>query len=216
MSAMFKSAWFWLVLNLLAISLFTAAGPAERSLGTNVRVVYLHGVWVWAAMAGFLAAGLVGLIGLITQRSTLQRWSRALGRTGLLFWITYLPISLWAMQTNWNGMFLAEPRFRVAVVFAIGGLLLQVGVTIAEDPAWASLANILYITALLWVLRTTPNVMHPSSPIFSSDSWRIQVYFLGLLALVLLFVGQVAYLLYRAGTSNQQQVKALEIGKSES
>jgi len=59
-------------------------------------------------------------------------------------------------------------------------------------------------------------VMHPSSPIFSSDSWRIQVYFLGLLALVLLFVGQVTYLLYRAGPSSQQQGKALEIGKSES
>lgn len=187
----------WLFVNLAAIAVLTSLGPAERSLGINVRVVYLHGAWVWAAMMAFIAAGLIGLIGLVSRRVDLQRWSRAIGRTGLLFWITYLPISLWAMETNWNGMFLAEPRFRVAVVFAIGGLLLQVGVTIANDPAWASAVNALYVTLLFVVLSNTQNVMHPPSPIFDSNAIRIQIFFLSLVGLTLLLAAQVAAWWYK-------------------
>lgn len=172
-------------LVLLATGLFTLAGPAERTLGTNARIVYLHGAWVWAALAAFLAAGVLGASGLLTGRTGLQRWSKALGRTGLFFWITYLPISLWAMQTSWNGLFLSEPRWRLAVIFAITGLLLQVGVTLLENPAWASGANLFFAASLLLALSQTRNVMHPPSPILDSEAARIQVFFIGLLALTL-------------------------------
>jgi hypothetical protein len=187
-----QSTLVWFALTLAAIAAFTAVGPAERTLGSNARVVYLHGVWVWAALAAFLAAALAGLAGLITQNQRLHHWSRALGRTGLLFWITYIPISIWAMQTNWNGLFLAEPRFRLAVIFSLGGLMLQVGVTLLGDAAWASASNLVYFLALLYALGTTQNVMHPPAPILNSDAWRIQVFFSGLLILTLLAAWQIA------------------------
>jgi hypothetical protein len=187
-----KSPLFWLILTLLAIVILTALGPAEKTLGGNVRVVYLHGAWVWAAMIGFVAAALVGLAGLVTRRPALNYWSRALGRTGLVFWISYLPISMWAMQTNWNGLFLAEPRWRVGLIFAIGGLILQVGVSLLDDPVWASASNIVFAGVLLMALQSTEQVMHPASPIFGSDAWRIQLFFLTLLALTLLAAWQLA------------------------
>lgn len=192
-----KSGWLtspllWFLLALLAIACVTLLGPAEKSLGTNVRVVYLHGAWVWAALAGFLAAALTGLAGLAARQESLHRWSRALGRTGLFFWITYLPISLLAMQTNWNGLFLAEPRWRIAMIFAISGLLLQLGLTLLEDPAWASGANLLFFAALMYSLQASQDVMHPPAPILNSDAWRIQLYFAGLLLLTLLAGTQVA------------------------
>jgi hypothetical protein len=186
------------VLLLLVVALFTTLGPAEKSLGTNVRVVYLHGAWVWVALLSFYAAALVGLIGWITRRERLHYWSRALGRTGLFFWITYLPLSMWAMQTNWNGLFLAEPRWRLAVVFAIGGLLLQVGLSLLDNPAWASAANLLYAVLLWLALQSTEQVMHPSSPVLSSGAWRIQLFFGGLVLLTLLVAWQVARWWYAA------------------
>ena len=187
-----KSPLVLFILLLLVVALFTALGPAEKSLGTNERVVYLHGAWVWVALLSFYAAAVVGLIGLIARRERLQTWSRALGRTGLFFWITYLPLSMWAMQTNWNGLFLAEPRWRLAVVFAIGGLILQVGLSLLENPAWASGLNITYAVLLWFALRSTEQVMHPASPVLSSDAWRIQVFFGGLVVLTLLVAWQVA------------------------
>ena len=69
---MIKSPVFWLLLTLIAIAIVTALGPAEATLGTNARVVYLHGVWVWAALIAIIASGLIGLIGLITRREKLH------------------------------------------------------------------------------------------------------------------------------------------------
>jgi hypothetical protein len=187
-----KTSYLWFFLTLVGIAALTAIGPAEKTLGVNVRVVYLHGVWVWAALAGFLAAALAGLAGLITQREALHHWSLAFGRTGLFFWITYLPISMWAMQTNWNGLFLAEPRFRLALIFAVTGLLLQLGLALVDQPAWASFANLVYFVALSLALRATQNIMHPPAPILSSNAWRIQLFFGGLLLLILLAAWQIA------------------------
>jgi hypothetical protein len=115
-----------------------------------------------------------------------------LGRAALVFWVTYLPISLWAMQTNWNGLFLSEPRWRLAVIFSIGGLILQIGVSLMEDPAWASAGNLVFLVAMIFALRTTENVMHPASPIFSSDAWRIQLFFIAMVGLVLFAEWQLA------------------------
>ena len=81
-------------------------------------------------------------------------WSAALGRTGIIFWLTYLPLSLFAMQANWNGLFLAEPRFRLALIFAITGTLLQLGLWLFNTPWITSLANVLFIVVLRVVFAT--------------------------------------------------------------
>ena len=127
------STWLLLFVTITVIAVFTSLGPAEHSLGTHIRVVYLHGAWVWASMVTFFLAAVYGGIGLLTRRKSFHCWSSAFGRTGLLLWITYLPLSLWAMQSNRNGLFLAKPRWRVALVFAISGVLLQVGLSLANS-----------------------------------------------------------------------------------
>ncbi len=165
-------------------------------------MVYLHGAWVWTSLAVMVASGAVGSAALLTHRSDLHSWSEALGRTGLVFWVSYLPISIWAMQTSWNGLYLAEPRWRLAMIFAIAGLLLQVGLTMLDRPAWTSAANIAFILALLLSLAGTGEVMHPRSPILSSDSRLIQVYFAVLVAAALLAALQVARLWRRRDPSS--------------
>jgi hypothetical protein len=188
------SALIWLMATILLILGFTYIGPAEKILGSNIRIVYLHGAWVWTSLAAFVAAGACGLFGVISQTPSLQHWSRSLGRTGLLFWITYLPISIWAMQTSWNGLYLAEPRFRLAIIFAVVGLLVQSGVTLLENPAWASIGNLVYVIWLILALVNTQNVMHPASPILRSNVWRIQVYFTALCVLTFLAAWQITRL----------------------
>lgn len=189
-----RVTWIYLFITVLVIAMLALLGPAEKALGSNVRVVYLHGAWVWTALSAYLAAALFGLAGLVFRKPALHCWSQALGRTGLLFWLTYLPLSLWAMQSNWNGLFLSEPRWRMALVFSVVSLLLQAGLTLLARPVWTSTANVAFAAALLVALRSIPNVMHPASPIFSSDALRIQFYFLLLVVMVLLAALQVAYL----------------------
>lgn len=174
-----KSPLINFLITALVIAMFTFWGPEEKSLGSNVRIVYLHGAWVLAAEVAFLAAALAGLFGLLLRREIFHAWSAALGRTGIIFWVTYLPLSLWAMQTNWNGLFLSEPRFRLALIFAVTGVLLQIGLWLFDIQWLTSLGNILYIVALRLAFATAQNIMHPPpSPIFNSGNYAIIGFFI--------------------------------------
>jgi hypothetical protein len=176
-----KSPLFFFFLTIILLAMLAFFGPEEKSLGANVKIVYLHGAWVLAAEAAFIAAALAGFFALILRKEILHAWSAALGRTGIIFWLTYLPLSLWAMQSNWNGLFLAEPRYRLAIMFAVTGVLLQLGLWLFNISWLTSFGNILYIITLRVVFATAQNVMHPPpSPIFNSGLWNIILFFVGL------------------------------------
>jgi len=176
-----KSPLLLFFIAVLAIAVLALFGPEEQSLGANVRIVYLHGAWVLTAEIAFIAAALAGLAGLIARRDVFHDWSAALGRAGIVFWVTYLPLSLLAMQTNWNGLFLSEPRFRLAVTFAVVGVLLQVGLWMMSNKLLTSAANIAYIVVLRVIFATAANVMHPPpSPIFNSGNYVIIGFFVAL------------------------------------
>jgi len=177
---MFKrfSSLFLFFVTVLVIAVLATFGPEEQSLGSNVRIVYLHGAWVLAAELAFAAAALAGLFGLVLRRDGFHNWSAALGRTGIVFWLTYLPLSLWAMQANWNGLFLAEPRFRLALTFAVVGTLMQIGLWLINLAWITSSANLAFFVVLRLVFSTASYVMHPPpSPIFSSGLWNIIAFF---------------------------------------
>ena len=190
----FKSPLSYFFVMILLIAILAVFGPEEKSLGSNVRLVYLHGAWVLTAEIAFIAAALAGLLGLILRRDLFHAWSAALGQTGILFWVTYLPLSLLAMQSNWNGLFLAEPRFRLAMIFAVTGVLLQLGLWLFNTAWLTSLANILYIIALRIIFASAENIMHPPpSPIFNSGNYVIIGFFVALILLTWL----AAYFLTR-------------------
>jgi hypothetical protein len=182
-----KASLIFFFATVIVIALLALFGPEERSLGSNVRIVYLHGAWVLSAQLAFVAAAITGLIALITKRDTFHQWSAALGQTGIFFWVTYLPLSLWAMESNWNGLFLAEPRFRLALIFAVTGVLLQVGLWLINTHWITSAANIVFIVVLRVIFASADNIMHPPpSPIFNSGNYAIIGFFLVLIALTLL------------------------------
>jgi len=174
---------------LVVIVIATFLGPEEQSLGSNVRIVYLHGAWVLTAEIAFMAAAIAGALGLLgsyvtvlsARKTSFLRWSAALGRAGIVFWVSYLPLSLWAMESNWNGLFLAEPRFRLAVTFAVVGVLMQTGLWVIGNGLLTAAANIAYIIVLRVIFATAANIMHPPpSPIFNSGNYAIIGFFVGL------------------------------------
>ena len=191
------------LLIIIVIAIVSFFGPAERSLGTNVRLVYIHGAWVWTALIAFSAAAATGLMGWLLSRNSLHSWSSALGRAGIFFWITYLPLSLWTMQANWNGLYLAEPRFRFAIDFAVIGILLQLAILILRKPRYTSLINIGYFAALWFTLARTEQVMHPPSPILSSNSLEIQFFFFTLLGLCVFALWWLSHWLHQRALDRQ-------------
>jgi len=188
--------WIGIALTLVLLTLVTAFAPLERTLGERARLVYFHGAWVWAGKIAFGAAALAGLAGLLRRSAILNKTSLALGRTGMVFWLTYLPLSLWVQVVNWGGIFWDEPRWRVPLMFGMIGLLLQIGLALISEPRLTSFANLVFGVMLWWLLGNIQNVLHPDSPILQSDSLRIQIFFVVLLVLSLLFGVLLTRLMY--------------------
>jgi hypothetical protein len=177
----FKSPLLLFFVTLIVIGLAALFGPEEQDLGSNVRIVYLHGAWVITAELAFALSALAGLLAALARRDLFHALSAALGRVGIVFWVTYLPLSMLAMQSNWNGLFLSEPRFRLALTFAVVGVLLQAGLWIVNQKWLTSLANIAFIVVLRVIFASAENIMHPPpSPIFNSGNYAIIGFFLGL------------------------------------
>lgn len=193
-----KSTWIALALTVIAIALITLFGPTERTLGENLRLVILHGAWVWTGKLLFAAAALAGLLGLILPKTWWSTLSLALGRTGLLFWLTYLPMSLLVQMQNWGGIFWDEPRWRVPFTFGVVGLLLQLGLWVLNQRRLTNLANLAFGVTLWWQLGGITNILHPDSPIFGSSASGIQLFFIALLVLTLLAGVFITRLVYRA------------------
>jgi len=184
------------LLLVILIAAITSFGPSERSLGVNVRLVYLHGAWVWTSLIAFAGAAITGIFGLVLTRQVLNQWSLTTGRVGTFFWLTYLPLSMWTMQANWNGLYLAEPRFKVAVDFAIAGIMIQTALILLKDARWGSALNTLFFSSLGITLRSAEQVMHPPSPILTSDSIAIRLFFFLLVGLCLLAAWQFSLWLH--------------------
>jgi hypothetical protein len=194
------------MLILLALALVLAASaPLEKTLGSDARIVYFHGAWVWAAILTFFAAALTGIVGLVARKHSFLAWSQALGRSGICFWIGFLPLSLLVMQLNWNGLFLDEPRFRIPFNLAVAGLLLQLGLSFLPDLRWTALGNILF--AAVWVIGMNgiETILHPQSPILNTTAREIQVFFIGLVLLISLAAWQLGrWWLLRASSSTKR------------
>lgn len=195
-----KQVWFlWLGMAaaLAALALVTTAAPVERTLGERARLVYLHGAWVWTGKAIFGAAALAGAAGLVLGNNFLHRMALALGRVGLFFWLTYLPMSLWVQVMNWGGIFWDEPRWRIPLMFGVVGVLLQAGLWVIGNLRLASGLNLVFGVLLWWQLGSIQNVLHPDSPIFQSDATRIQLFFISMVVLSVVFGALLTRLVYQ-------------------
>jgi hypothetical protein len=173
-----------LVLAVAALALAWAA-PSDVTLAGTSKVVYLHGALVWTALLTLTAAGALGCVALaamaVRRGDLLHAWTLALGRTGLVFWLAYIPVSMLASRMAWNAVFLAEPRYVTAFrVFAIG-VIVQVVIMLFNRPVISSALHVAQAVVLWALLLNTPSVLHPDNPILRSTP-SIQFFF-GLIVL---------------------------------
>ena len=178
----------FLLLGLIVlIVVVTLLGPAEKSLGTVARIIYIHGALVWVAILTFAVAALLGILALVLRTETMHRWCRAAGRTALLFWVGYLPLSMWAARAAWGRVFLQDPSFQRAFRILAVAIIVQVIIWLRPRPNWVGSAlNIVPFAFLFYQQAIANQFMHPDSPIRNADSSLIQVYFYFLTGLCIL------------------------------
>lgn len=123
-------------LLLLAVATYLALvyAPTEAVMGQVQRVFYFHVATAWVALLGFIAAGIAGIVYLITRD---LRWDifevAAVEISVVFFLITIMLGSIWA-RPIWNTWWTWDPRLTTAAVtelIYIAYFMLRQGI---EDP----------------------------------------------------------------------------------
>jgi heme exporter protein C len=129
------------VLDIVAVLLFLAGAymalvfaPTEAVMGQVQRVFYFHVATAWVALLGFIAAGVTGIIYLVTKN---MKWDivevAAVEISLVFFFITIVLGSIWA-RPIWNTWWTWDPRLTTAAVtelIYIAYFMLRQGI---EDP----------------------------------------------------------------------------------
>ncbi len=172
-----------LSLSLLAILLIMLA-PVERSLGSGIRIVYLHVSLTWVGMAGLLLAGAVGLALLIWPHVRLQQWLRVLSYVAFGFYVVGAVVSLIAEEVNWGAIFWHEPRTAsVLQVVAVGVIVHVASSWLPQAARVQGLLHLALASFMVWATARAELVLHPENPVGLSSSGGIRLGFYGLTAL---------------------------------
>ena len=105
-------------LILLAVAAYLALvfAPTEAVMGAVQRVFYFHVATAWVALLGFIAAGVVGIIYLVTKDLKWDTLEVAAVEISLVFFfITIVLGSIWA-RPIWNTWWTWDPRLTTAAI----------------------------------------------------------------------------------------------------
>lgn len=150
--------------------------PPEEQLGSWIRLIILHGILSLTGLFSIYAAGILGVIYLVTNKRSAGLWSREIGYNAILLWFAGTALSLVSMRVAWGGMLWNEPY----TVAAITMVLLGIGKEYLVRSSGRKLrsfafANLIFAAAMLAIRQTVVTVMHPVNPIGSSDSLAIRL-----------------------------------------
>ncbi len=179
-------------LALTALILFLM--PLEKTLGQVIKIVYLHGALSRAGMIGLLAAGVTGIVFLVTRRPALAAWTRGLLLSGWLFWVAHFVVSMPATRLTW-GPWIAwgEPRVTMTLQLILAGLVVLLISWLVKDDRFTAAAAALLALAVGWLAFATGVIRHPLDPIGSSPSMTLQLVYLALLVPIVGSMALVAW-----------------------
>lgn len=175
---------FWQLIALCAVLAATILliMPLEKTLGQVIKIVYLHGALSRAGMLGMFAAGVAGVLHLLTRRAALARWTTGFLLSGWGFWIAHFIVSMPATRLTW-GPWIAwgEPRVTMTLQLAAAGLIVLLVSRMVGDARFTSAAAAALALAVGWMASGAGVIRHPLDPIGTSPSAIFQLIYLLLL-----------------------------------
>jgi hypothetical protein len=179
MSALIR-LWLAPAVLVLAAAVIVVAAPAERTLGANIRYVYVHVALTWAGMLGLAVAAAMGVVVLMRPDRRLAAWLQTTGEVALVWMALGTFVSVVAAQATWGGGFLIEPRGQAVL------RLLAVGVIAAVAGRWGARPRVQAALAIsiaayaAYSLGAAPLLLHPRNAIGSAGPGGIQATFASL------------------------------------
>ncbi|HZD60079.1 MAG TPA: hypothetical protein VE439_06455 [Anaerolineae bacterium] len=198
------------IFGLVSIAIILALiAPEEATLGSYIKLIYIHAAVTWVGMLMFATSGVLALLSMArmlvsrkykdsSAKDALVDWSSASQSTALHFWATSVLIGSTAAYLTWGPDFWSmEPRLPVALfILVLSFAVYQLGQIVTDKMMRAALNLGLPSFATL-LLLVTGKLVHPNNAFAKSGSFEIKL-FAGLITLVFIIVAATSTVLFNA------------------
>lgn len=166
-----------LVAGAISISILLAwLAPSEATLGDAVKLIYVHAALMWVGFAFLTIGGIAGGAYLFRRRDVLINWSYGLSFVGVVFLLATGILGAFSAKITWGAVFWAEPRMAMLGRILFAAVIAALAGRISGSKVLGG-AAVFGLAVIAWVLVIrTELVIHPDSPIFSSDSAAVKVF----------------------------------------
>lgn len=178
----------WVAFAVLLTLALAWIAPAEATLGEAVKLVYIHAALMWVGFGLLTISAGLGALYIIWRREGLLKWSKGGAVTGVALLLGTGLLGILTAKITWGGVFWAEPRLAMLGEILLVGLL-AIGIGRFSASKTLCAATNIALGAVAWILVIrTERVIHPVSPIFTSESTAIKMFPL-LITATLAFAG---------------------------
>ncbi|VVB91945.1 Uncharacterised protein [uncultured archaeon] len=157
-----------IILALLIGILLLWLSPDDKSLGSLLKLVYLHGALINTGLILFTAAGIVSLLSFFRNSSGFSLLF-AIEKTAIFFWVAATIIGDATSQLAWGGLFWGEPRFNVTIIISLMAVSIYFISTAIGNPKVISLLGTGLAVAVWVLILNARRVMHPDNPFGASE-----------------------------------------------
>lgn len=173
-----------IILSLFLGILLLWLSPEDRTLGSLLKLVYLHGALINTGIILFTAAGLISVFSLLRNRAYFSLLF-AIEKTAIIFWVAATITGNVTSILAWGGLFWGEPRFNATVIISLASISIYLISTAAAPPKAAPLLGAALAVAV-WVLMVNAGrIMHPDNP-FATSGLPIKTFFVAITMLFFL------------------------------
>ena len=177
----------WLVAALAALAALIAfLIPPERTLGSVIRVIFVHGALVQVGLVAFAFAAISAAVYLVWRRPAAAAWMTAWQHCALIVWVLYSLSSMWSTYLAW-GQWIAwdEPRVRASAYVLVFALACWLVAAWAGSAVFSALINVA-VGIVAWTLVKGASIFrHPFDPIGSSGSDAYRLLFAAMLLVIM-------------------------------
>lgn len=161
---------------IVAAVILTFLAPEEQTLGSSVKLVFMHAALMWVSFFMYTMSAVLSVIFLFNGKNNYFAWVGPMLWTGILILASTSLLGMITAELTWGGIAWREPRMLMLGEMLLASVLVVIINILLSNPKIKAIFYLALTAAVWWLLLTTEKIIHPGNPIFSSDVWAIKLF----------------------------------------
>jgi len=174
-----KNGFYLIGFICFIVLIVSILSPAESTLGSWIKLLYIHAGLAIVGIMIFILAGIFGVLHLVFKNLSFSKLSKSSQKVALFIWVFNGLLSAFVTKMIWGKwLFLAEPRFKITIFILVLAPIFYLFSLWAGDRKTTSILNMVFACVVVWLYGTAGSaIFHPTNAARSSSNLLIRLSF---------------------------------------